>query len=106
MNIMDLYMMLPSVALTAGGEVSFDFLTKLIVSLVIGLIVGLIYAAVLKGQLTSVYKNNTAADYKRENSFKVTLNKDTFLYSKTEKTEIPQSNQGPKPNGPQGGPRK
>lgn len=74
------------------AEATFNFGTKLIVALVIGLIVGLIYALSLKGQLTSVYKNDSAADYTRENSFKVASKRDLFLYSKTEKQEKPQQN--------------
>lgn len=66
-----------------------SIVTMLIIALVIGLIVGLIYALALKGSLTSVYRHDSANDYTRKGSFKVDLNKDIFLYSKTEKTEKP-----------------
>lgn len=62
----------------------------LIIALVVGLIVAFIYVMSLKSQLTSVYKNDTAADYTREKSFKVELSRDTFLYSKTDRIEKPQ----------------
>ena len=68
----------------------FNPVVKIVVALVVGLIVGLIYAAVLKGQLTSVYKNDTAADYTREGSFSVPVKRDLFIYSKTEKKEKPK----------------
>lgn len=69
----------------------YDWMMMIIVAVVIGLIVGLIYALVLRGQLTSVYKNDTAADYTREKSFKVEVEREVFLYSKTEKEEKPNS---------------
>lgn len=65
---------------------------KLLIAVVIGLVIGFIYALTLKGQLTSVYKNDTAADYTRSNSFKVETSRDVFLYSKTEKKEKPKEN--------------
>lgn len=79
----------------ASADVAQDnwIVTALIISLCIGLLVGLIYALILKGQLTSVYKNDSAADYTKANSFKVEIRKDTFLYSKTEKEEKPEQNQ-------------
>ena len=72
-------LILNAAALTADGATAsagFDPLKKIIIALVIGLIVGLLYALSLKSQLTSVYKNETAADI--------------FMYSKTEKTEKPK----------------
>lgn len=81
-------------AITANTEYTdpgFQPVKKIIIALVIGLLVGLIYALSLKSQLTSVYKNESAADYTRNNSFKLTDKKDLFLYSKTERTAKPQS---------------
>lgn len=78
-----------------GGNVSFEPVKKIIIALIVGLVVGLIYALSLKGQLTSVYKNESAADYTRDKSFIVNENKELFLYSKTEKTEKPQQAQQP-----------
>lgn len=77
-----------------AGEAQENWLaTALIVSVIIGLMIGFFYALILKGQLTSVYKNDSAADYTKKNSFKVELRKDTFLYSKTEKELKPEQNQ-------------
>lgn len=70
-----------------------DWLKRLGIAVVIGLIIGLIYASILKGQLKSVIKNDSAADYKRPGSFKLEESRDTFLYSKTEKKEKPKNNE-------------
>ena len=72
-------LILNAATLTADGataSVGFDPLKKIIIALVIGLIVGLLYALSLKSQLTSVYKNETAADYVRPASFKVSDRED------------------------------
>ncbi|MBR5762926.1 MAG: hypothetical protein IKX87_12975 [Lachnospiraceae bacterium] len=70
-----------------------NFKVILIASLVIALIVGLLRMLSLKGQLTSVHKSESAADYTRDNSFKVDTSRDLFLYSKTEKKEKPNSSE-------------
>lgn len=70
-----------------------NYKTILIASIVIALIVGLIRILCLKGQLTSVHKSESAADYTRDNSFKLETKRDLFLYSKTEKKEKPNTNQ-------------
>jgi len=64
-------------------------------AVIIGVICGFIYALALKSQLTSVYKNNSASDYTRKDSFKVTFRKEIFLGSKTETIEKPK--QAPPP---------
>lgn len=79
-----------TVVLTETADGEWSIVNVLIISLVVGLICGLIRALSLKGQLTSVYKNNSAADYTRANSFKVTTSKDIFLGSKTETFEKPK----------------
>ena len=68
-----------------------NYKTILIASIVIALIVGLIRVLILRGQLTSVHKNESAADYTRDNSFKLETKRDLFLYSKVDKKEKPQS---------------
>lgn len=71
-----------------------DWLVKaLIISVVIGAVIGLVRALSLKSQLVSVHRNDSAADYTRDKSFKVELSRDSFLYSKTEKEEKPQQSQ-------------
>ena len=75
---------------TAAESTGYNFGKMIIIALAGGLIIGFIYAMCLKGQLTSVVKNDTAADYTRDNSFKVETKKDMFLYSKVEKEEKPK----------------
>lgn len=72
-----------------------NWVSVIVIALVIGLIIGLIRTFSLKGQLTSVYKNDTAVDYTRDKSFVVDEKRDLFLYSKTTKEEKPQ-NEGQK----------
>ncbi len=70
-----------------------DFVTILVIAAVVGFLIALIRILILKGQLTSVYRNDSASDYKRDKSFKVDVEREVFLYSKTEKEEKPNSNQ-------------
>ncbi len=65
--------------------------TMIGIALVIGLVVGLIRVLIMKGSLTSVHAVNTAANYVRPNSFKLTDKSDIFMYSKTEKKEKEES---------------
>lgn len=80
------------VYLTGAPTTDFDWVKAIIIALAIGLLAAFITAMSLKGQLTSVYKNDSAADYTKSGSFKVETKRDTFLYSKTEKEAKPQSN--------------
>lgn len=80
------------VSLTGAPTTDFDWVKAIIIALAIGLLAAFITAMSLKGQLTSVYKNDSAADYTKSGSFKVETKRDTFLYSKTEKEAKPQSN--------------
>ena len=54
--------------------------------------VGFIRMMILKGQLTSVHKSESAADYTRDKSFRVDTKRDLFLYSKVDKKEKADSN--------------
>ncbi len=54
-----------------------------------GLLIGLIYAQSIKAQLTSVSMQHGADDYIRQNSFKLTVNRDTFLYRDVQRVYIP-----------------
>ena len=85
--------LLTIISLTATtADAGFDWVRAIIIALGVGLMAAFITAMSLKGQLTSVYKNDSAADYTKSGSFKVETRKDTFLYSKTEKEPKPQSN--------------
>jgi len=80
------------VSLTSASTTDFDWVKAIAMALLIGLLFAFITAMGLKGQLTSVYKNDSAADYTKSGSFKLETKRDTFLYSKTEKEPKPQSN--------------
>lgn len=64
------------------------------IAVAVGLLVGFIRVLVMKGALTSVHAVNTAADYVRPGSFKLTDKSDIFMYSKTEKSEKEDSSSG------------
>ena len=83
--------LLTIVSLTATTDAGFDWVKAIVIALGVGLMAAFITAMSLKGQLTSVYKNDSAADYTKSGSFKVETKRDTFLYSKTEKEAKPQN---------------
>jgi len=84
--------LLTIISLTATTDAGFDWVKAIVIALGVGLMAAFITAMSLKGQLTSVYKNDSAADYTKSGSFKVETKRDTFLYSKTEKEAKPQNN--------------
>ena len=85
-------MMIMLVVAEEAAKKAPNFKVILIASLVIALIVGLLRMLSLKGQLTSVHKSESAADYTRDKSFRVDTSRDLFLYSKTEKKEKTDAN--------------
>jgi len=58
----------------------FDVGSTLIISLVIGLVIALIYTGILKGELRSVRRQNSASVYVKNGSLSITNSKDFFLY--------------------------
>lgn len=78
---------------TVEPKSEIDFVKMIVIALVVGLLAGIIYALILKSELTSVYSNDTATDYKKSGTFKVNLSREMFMYSKTERKEKPQNNQ-------------
>ena len=58
-----------------------------VISLVIGIIAGLIVAFVLKGQLKSVRKQDSARVYVKKDSMRLTYSRDIFLYRNVERTK-------------------
>ena len=91
-TLMTVLVLTQSVTSEAASQGGMNWILRaLIISVVIGLIAGFIRAMSLKSKLTSVYKNDSAADYTRDKSFKLELKKDTFLYSKTVKEEKPEA---------------
>ena len=57
------------------------------ISLVIGIIAGLIVAFVMKGQLKSVRKQDSARVYVKKGSMRLTYSRDIFLYRNVERTK-------------------
>ncbi len=61
--------------------------TAIVVSLIFGLIVGAIAIFFMISAMKTVRANNTASDYKRPNSLKLSTKRDMFLYRKVNKTK-------------------
>ena len=93
---MNIFYLILGGAADVAGQPAHNIVKVLIVILVIALLIGLIRILCLKGQLTSVHRSESAADYTRDNSFSVQIKRDLFLYSKTDKTEKPQTSDSSK----------
>ncbi|SHM24499.1 hypothetical protein [Ruminococcus flavefaciens] len=76
-----------------GTKRKHNVISSFVVSLLIGLISALIAVSIMKSSMKSVRKKAGAADYRKENSFKLTKNTDTFMYKRVEKIAIPKNNQ-------------
>lgn len=70
----------------------FNFLKNALIALAIGIVMGLIVLFSLLGQLKSVAKKNSAADYQKAGSFKLRDSREIFLYKKTDRRTKPQNN--------------
>lgn len=70
----------------------FDAGMTLVISLITGLVAGLIVALVLKGQLKTVRREDSAGSYVRDNSMRVTVLRDIYLYRNVTRTEKPKNN--------------
>ena len=70
----------------------FDFFTFFVISIIIGLAIGLITVFVLKGNMKSVYFNDSARSYTVENSFKLNNSRDIFLYRTVTRVKKPVNN--------------
>ncbi len=57
------------------------------IALVLSVIIGWIYAAILKSAMSNIAKKTEAGNYLNNNSYKKGPGVDSFLYSKTEKTQ-------------------
>lgn len=69
-----------------------NVVSSFVISLLIGLVSALIVVSIMKSSMKSVHKKTGATDYRKENSFKLEKNTDTFLYKRVEKTAIPKTN--------------
>jgi len=74
------------------GKRRHNVVSSFVISLLIGLVSALIVVSIMKSSMKSVHKKTGATDYRKENSFKLEKNTDTFLYKRVEKTAIPKTN--------------
>ena len=65
----------------------------ILIALVIALIIAGIAVGIMWSGMKSVIAQQRADDYVQKNSLKLDVNKDTFLYTKTEKKERPKQQQ-------------
>ncbi len=70
----------------------FSFCISFFVALAIGIVLAFIVTAVMKGQLKSVRSKADARDYVVDGSFKLTENRNIFLYRNVSRVVKPQSN--------------
>ncbi len=64
--------------------------SHLVFALVVGFVIALIVVSIMKGQLKTVRRQNTADSYVRRDSMHLTDSKDIFLYAKRDRTARPQ----------------
>lgn len=76
----------------ASYKAPFNLILNLIIALVIGLIAGLITVSVMKSKMTSVRFNDSARQYTVNNSFKLNLSRDIFLYRTVSRVKRPENN--------------
>ena len=73
-------------------EDSFPFSTYATVSLIVGLISAWLATAVMKGKLKSIRPQDTADNYVRQDSMKLTQQADLYLYSRVTRVAKPKDN--------------
>lgn len=63
----------------------------MVICIIIGIVIGLITVLVMKGQLSSVYKQDGAQAYVTEDSLNLQVRTDNFLYENITRTPKPRS---------------
>ena len=71
-----------------GTKRKHNVISSFVVSLLIGLISALIAVSIMKSSMKSVRKKAGAADYRKENSFKLDVKTDNFLGKRVEKSPV------------------
>ncbi len=71
-----------------------DYFKILIVSLLVGAGIGAVGLMVLRSTMNTAVAQSNAQSYFVNNSFILPVNQNTFLYSRTSKTSLPESNGG------------
>lgn len=59
---------------------------SIIIALIVGFIIALTVTLAMKGKLKSVRSRDNARDYIKKDSLNITVSRDTFLYSRVERT--------------------
>lgn len=70
---------------------AFD-ITRLLIAFVAGVVISFIATGIMRGQLKTVRKQAGASNYVRNGSMKISVSRDTFLYSHVDRTAIPKDN--------------
>lgn len=85
----------------AGSSISNLFLAVLI-----GGVAALIAILIMRRNMNTARHQHHAVAYVKQNSYRLTAHRDTFLYSQVSKTPKPKNNNGPggPGRGPHGGP--
>lgn len=64
----------------------------MVICIIIGVVIGLITVLVMKSQLKSVYKQDSAHAYVTADSLNLSVSTDRFLYENTTRTPKPKDN--------------
>lgn len=64
---------------------------NILIALVVGIIIAAIVVGIEAGKLKSVAARHEASDYVKQGSLKLSVNKDVYLYKKTERTARQQN---------------
>lgn len=67
------------------------FVTNLLIAIVVGIIIAAIIIGIQVSKLKSVAPKYEASDYVKKDSLKLNVNKDVYLYKKTERTARQQN---------------
>lgn len=70
------------------AERQFNPVRSFFISLIIGLLIGLIVVSVMKSSMKSVHKKSGATEYRKQDSFKLSVKTDEHLGTKVEKSPV------------------
>lgn len=80
-----------STIVNANGD-TYNIPIHILIALVIGFIVAFLTVSGMKAKLKSVEKRETAQEYVKQNSLRLSTKSDRFLYVKKDRREKPQNN--------------
>lgn len=73
---------------SAAAARSYNPFSAFFLSLIIGIIAALIAVSIMRSSMRSVHKKQGAADYRKENGFKLDVKTDNFLGKRVEKSPV------------------